>query len=302
MNVYAAGVRRFDAYQQRHRALAFPVAVVKKFADDRAARHAALIAYYGFFSLFPLLLVFVTVLGFFLRGSPTLQAEILSSTLASFPIIGDQIRDNIGSLSGSGVALAAGLAGALWAGLGVVRVFQSAMDDLWDVPKDRRPNMLKSVTRSAMVLVLLGTAAVGSAVIGSLTTAAGSSPPVRAGAIAVTLILDFGLFLFSFRMLTFADVTWRQAAPGAGAAAVAWTILHAAGGWYLGNRLQGASQVYGFFAIVIGLLAWITIAAQSTLLAAEINVVRVKGLWPRSLLDEKPAADRSQPQLIAARR
>lgn len=301
MDLFAAGVRRFDAYQHRHRALAFSVAVVKKFADDRSGRHAALIAYYGFFSLFPLLLVFVMVLGFFLRSSPTLQAEILSSTLASFPIIGDQIRDNIGSLSGSGIGLIAGLVGALWAGLGVVRAFQSAMDELWDVPKERRPNMLKSVTRSAIVLCALGTAAVGSAVIGSLTTAAGSSVPIRIGAVVVSLIVDFGMFLFAFRMLTFADVSWRQVAPGAAAAAVAWTILHAIGGWYLGNRLQGASQVYGFFAIVIGLLAWITIAAQTTLLAVQINVVRVKRLWPRSLRDQ-PAADQQQPQLTAAGR
>lgn len=293
VNAFAAVVRRIDAYQRRHRVLAFPAAVVKKFGDDRAGRHAALIAYYGFFSLFPLLLVFVTILGFVLRDNPSVQAEILSSTLANFPIIGDQIRDNIGSLSGSGVALIAGLATALWAGLGVVRIFQSSMDEVWGVPQERRPNMIASVLRSAAMLAFLGAAAVASAVIGSLATAAGSSPPVRIGSVALTLVLDFGLFLFAFRMLTFADVSWRDVMPGAAVAAVAWTILHAAGGWYLGNRLQGATQIYGFFAIVIGLLAWITIAAQATLLAAEVNVVRVKRLWPRSLVasGEPPAAD-----------
>src|SRR6266542_5843732 len=114
-----------DGYQQRRRWLAFPMAVVKKFGDDRAGNLAALIAYYGFFSLFPLLLVLVAVLGFILRGNATLQESIVNSALAQFPIIGDQIKTNVKALSGSaGVALGIGTLVALWAGLGVTNAAQ----------------------------------------------------------------------------------------------------------------------------------------------------------------------------------
>src|SRR6266498_5469892 len=111
MNAIERNIRRIDAFQQRHPALAFPFGVVKKFGDDQAGNLAALIAYYGFFSLFPLLLVFVTVLGFVLEGNSDLQDSILHSALAQFPVIGDQIRSNVHSLSGSGLSLAVGIAG-----------------------------------------------------------------------------------------------------------------------------------------------------------------------------------------------
>ena len=76
MNAIQRTLQRIDAFQQRRKWLAFPFAVVKKFGDDRAGNLAALIAYYGFFSLFPLLLVMVSVLGFILRGHPDLQSRI----------------------------------------------------------------------------------------------------------------------------------------------------------------------------------------------------------------------------------
>src|SRR5438093_13668816 len=109
-------LRRLDGYQQRRRWSAFPVAVVKKFGDDRGGNLAALIAYYGFFSLFPLLLVMVAVLGLVLRGNPHLRMSIINSTLAQFPIIGDQIRNNVRALSGAGagVGLGVGTLTARW--------------------------------------------------------------------------------------------------------------------------------------------------------------------------------------------
>ena len=94
-----------DEAHQRTPWLAVPVAVFKKFGDDRGGNWAALIAYYGFLSLFPLLLAFTTILGFVVQGDPVLQARLLDSALASFPIIGDQIRQNLGALQGSVLAL-----------------------------------------------------------------------------------------------------------------------------------------------------------------------------------------------------
>src|SRR5690349_13540864 len=100
---------------------AFPYAVIKKFGDDQAGYLAALIAYYGFFSLFPLLLVFVSILGFVLHGNPSLQDQILNSALRNFPVIGPEITRNIHSVRGSGATLIIGALGTLWAGLGVTQ-------------------------------------------------------------------------------------------------------------------------------------------------------------------------------------
>ena len=96
-----------DRRQQRSRRLAFVAAVVKKFSDDQGGQLAALIAYYGFVAIFPLLLVTVTVLGFVLQGDPAEQQRILNGTLGQFPLISDQLK--LHSLSGSGVALAIGI-------------------------------------------------------------------------------------------------------------------------------------------------------------------------------------------------
>src|SRR3984957_6178121 len=147
-------LHRLDAYQQRHPALAVPAAVLKKFSDDGAGNRAALIAYYGFFSLFPLLLVFTTILGFVLSGNPSAQQSIVNSALGQLPIISSSIRAH--SLSGSVVALVLGLATALWAGLGVTNAAQNALDTVWAIPFKDRPNFVKSRLRGIGLLVALG--------------------------------------------------------------------------------------------------------------------------------------------------
>lgn len=280
-----AGIRRaleaFDRFQQGHAWAAFPVAVVKKFGDDQAGSLAALIAYYGFFSLFPLLLVFVTVLGFVLQGNAELQQRILDSALAEFPVIGTELGQNVGAVQGSGLALVVGLAGALWGGLGVMSSAQNAMNEVWNVPFTRRPNVMARTARSLGLLLVLGGGVILTTALASLGGAVAGSGPF---ALAGSLLVNTGLFLLAFRVLTSAPVGWRDLWPGALVAGAAWTGLQALGSFYVQRQLRGASDVYGTFATVIGLLSWLYLAAQVTLLAAEVNVVRTRRLWPRSLV------------------
>jgi YihY family inner membrane protein len=276
-------LRKVDAFQKRLAALAFPFAVVRKFGDDQAGNLAALIAYYGFFSLFPLLLVLVTVLGMILRTNPDLQTRILDSALANFPVIGTEISRNVHALEGSGATLAVGIALTLWAGLGVVKATQTAMNSVWNVPFQHRPNFLRSTLRALIMLGVLGVMTLVSAAAGTIGGGSGQWWLVILG-LAVSLIVNLFLFLLAFRILTSESLTWGDVLPGAAAGSVAWTILQALGGYYVSRQLQGASEVYGTFAMVIGLLAWIFIGAQVTLLAAEVNVVRKRHLWPRSLV------------------
>jgi YihY family inner membrane protein len=288
-NPVAPLLEKVDAYQQRHPWLGFPLAVVKKFGDDEAGKQAALIAYYGFFSLFPLMLVLVTVLGFLVGKNSHLANQVVHSVLARFPIIGDQIRTNIHSLRGSGVALAIGIAGSMWGGMGVVQAGQGAMDAVWNVPRKKRPNFLKSRLRALGLLLVLGIGVIASTFLAGLATAGtGHSLAVKVGVLALSTAVNIGLFLAAFKLLTVAGPTWGQLLPGAIVAAVAWEVLQALGGYYLGHTLKGASQTYGFFGIVIGLLSWIYLQAQVTLFAAEINVVRAYRLWPRSLIADNP--------------
>jgi YihY family inner membrane protein len=283
-NPITGALRAVDRLQKRHRWLAVAYAVVKKFSEDRAGNLAALIAYYGFFSLFPLLLVLVSVLGLLLRGNPDLRQSILHSALSQFPVIGDQLQQNIDSLTkGNSVPLGIGILGTLWAGLGVVKSLEEALNTIWDVPYKRRPNAIYSTLRAVVMLAVLGVMTLMSALVAG--AGAGSHTWWWAAiGILMSLVINFGLFLLAFKILTTADVSWADIRPGAVVGAVGWTVLQAVGGFYVSRQLKGATQVYGTFAVVIGLLAWLYLGAQLTMYAAELNAVVRKRLWPRSLV------------------
>ena len=289
-------LRHLDKLQQRWRPLAFPFAVVKKFGDDQAGSLAALVAYWGFFSLFPLLLVLATALGIVLRGHSELQRAILNSALTNFPVVGDDLQRSTHALSGHAtLGLVVGIGLALWAGLGVVRAMEHAMNTVWQVPYKRRPNFWISVGRAIVMLALLGLMAILSAGV----AAVGGASHVwwwAAVGVLLSLALNFGLFLLAFRVLTTAGVSWSDVRPGAAVGAVAWTTLQALGGYIVGHQLQSASATYGTFAIVVGLLGWMYVGTQVTLYAAELNVVKARHLWPRSLV-QPPLTDADQRQL-----
>ena len=296
-------LRRADDVQRKHAALAFPFAVLKKFGDDRASQLAALIAYYGFFSLFPLLLVFATVASFVLQGDPELQQRLIENVLEQFPVVGTEIGktidESVHQLAGSPVALTIGIVGALWTGTAVVAAAQRAMDDIWDVPRVNRPDLLGRMVRAFLLLFVFAASIVLSTFLAGTGAETGWGVfLLRAISIVGLVLVSVGMFAFAFRVLTVATVTWRQVLPGAIVSAIGWTALLMVGSWIVDRQVSRASAIYGFFATVIGLLAWIYLAAQLFLLAAEVNVVRARRLWPRSLIasplasqDERVLAD-----------
>jgi membrane protein len=277
-------VRRADRVQRERSGMAVPLATIKKFGEDRAGQLAALIAYYGFFSLFPLMLAFVTILGLVLEEDSSLRQQLVDSALAQFPVIGDQIKKNVRSLQGSGLALAIGVGGALWAGLGGIKAAQNAMDQIWDVPVKRQPSFPVAIFRAVIMLVTLGVFVLLAGFLGGIAAGTEDAPVAfRVLGIAGTVLLNVLVFLVAFRVLTVEDVSWSDVWPGAMLAAVLWSILQMLGGYIIGHRLESATQTYGFFAVVIGLLSWLYLGAQVTLLGAELNVVRARRLWPRAL-------------------
>jgi inner membrane protein YhjD len=277
------GLSAVDGFQQRRRGLAFTVAVLKKFDDDQGVQLGALIAYYGFFSLFPLLLVFVTVLGFVLQGNPSAQESVLHSTLSQFPIIGNQLEQNVHSLKGSGVALGIGLLGALLAGLGITGATRNAFDVVWKVPRRERSNFVVWRLRGLALLATLGVLSiVSTAAAGYVTAQTAGAVEVLAGVLAA-LAANLLLFFTAFRLLTVRQVETRDLLPGVVVATVLWQALEHVGGYYVDHVVRHAQQTSGLFAFVLGLLTWLYLGGQVTVLAAEVNVVRAKRMWPRKL-------------------
>jgi len=292
-------LQALDRRQQRTPGLRFIAAVFKKFSDDSASQLAALIAYYGFFALFPLLLVFVTVLGFVLQGNPSAQESVLHSTLSEFPVIGTQLQNNVHSLKGSGLALAIGIIGSLLAGLGITGATQSAFNQVWYIPHKRRPNFLTWRLRGLGLLAVLGLLSILSTVVTGYASSGSSGVIAAVGGVLVALIFNLLLFFAAFRLLTSEEIETVDLITGVLVATVLWQILQYVGGIYVEHVIKHAKETSGLFAFVLGLLAWLYLGAQVLLVAAEINVVRAKKLWPRSFLSD-PLLDADRRALTSA--
>ncbi|MGZ4617917.1 MAG: YihY/virulence factor BrkB family protein [Frankiaceae bacterium] len=277
-----------DAIQRRQPALAFPVAVIKKFGDDHAGQLATLCAYYAIFAIFPLLLILVTVLGIVLRSNRSLQTQILDSAFAQFPIIGDQLHGNIHSLNKTGLGLVVGLLGTLFGARGIGSTMQYAAYTIWGVPYRRRRGFPWNILRSLVLIVVVGTGLLGSTVItGFAISELTLGSWTRVVGIALAMLLNTGVFALAFRLAA-RDVPLRPLLPGACLAAVGWQVLQLLGGLIVTRIIARASPVYGFFTLVIVLLTWLGLSAQIVLLAMEVDAVRVNRLWPRALVQQQP--------------
>jgi YihY family inner membrane protein len=276
-------LRAIDLLQQRHSVLAFPIGVVKKFGDDEAGKHAALLAYYGFFSVFPLMLVFVTLLGYALANNQALQQRVIDTLVEQFPVLGTQIQDSIKTIQGSGLGLAVGILGTLWGGLGITQSAQDAMNAVWNVPRKDRPNFWLRLARGLGALLLLVAGIFAATTLAQQGTAR-SGVLGRLIPFAGSLLFNLLLVALMFRVLTATRMPWRRLLPGAAVGAVGWSVLQAVGVSIVNRQLERANLVYGVFAVVIVLLSWLYLSAQLLLYAAEINVVLARRLWPRSLL------------------
>jgi len=279
---------RVDAYQRRHHWAGFPLAVVYKFFDDQGGYLAALITYYGFLSIVPLLLLATTILGFLLQGDAEMEQRILDSALSQFPVIGDQLS-GAGGLSGSTTALVIGIIGALYGALGVVQAAQNAMNVAWSVPRNRRPDPLRSRLRSALLLITAGLALVATTVLSTLSTSAASvGGALGVGLELIVTVVGIALnglvFAFAFRILTAAPISLGDVLPGAVAAALIWQLMQTVGVAYVNTVVSQAGATNGVFALVLGLMLWIYVGAIALVLCVQVNVVRTKRLWPRSLL------------------
>jgi inner membrane protein YhjD len=262
--------------------------VVKKFGDDRGGSMAALIAYYGFLSLFPLLLIFWTVLSYILPHYPGARADLEHSVIAQFPVIGDQLKNTDHPLQGSPVALIVGVVGLLWGAMGIAQTMQQVMHDVWNVPEKDRPGFVPRLVRGLLLFVVLGLGIVATTAVTGLGTVFNWGPFGSILAAIPAALVNIGLFFLIFRVLSPTDVPGRDLLPGAIVGGIGWQILQTVGINLMTHQLRHSSQVYGVFGFTLALLSFLSLAATLTVYSAELNVVRARHLWPRSMLAEVP--------------
>ena len=275
---------KVDRTQQQSAPAGVAVATLKKYSEDRSSNLAAMIAFWGIFSIFPLFLVLVTVLAWVLPMSD--RESVFGHVAKMLPLLDPS---TISGLSGSALAFVVGLATALWSGLGVVKTAQFAFDSVWEVPYHERPGLVQQTLRSVWVLATIGAGLVLTTLISGFVVASANGVNLgalgRVGGYVLSAALDIGIFLAAFRILTTRAESMREVLPGALLAGIAFFILQQLSALIISHYLQKAQATYGHFATIITILWWFYLQAQITLLGAQLNVVLKERLYPRSLVD-----------------
>lgn len=242
------------------------------FRRHHAGRHSALLAHYGFLSVFPLLLVLTTLLGFVLQGHSGLRDRILDSTLANIPIVGQTLQMNPAELHGNAVVLGFGLAAVLWAGTKAFVVAQTAMNDIWEIPERARPNVARTRGRALLAIGMIGVAQIGAAIVSGFIGVKGVSWLNRILLASSAVLINIVVLAGSYKVLTARSLTKKQLLPGAIGAGIAFSVLQVLGTTVVLRAITHAAPVYGTFASVIGLITWMSLHAIAALLGVEANV------------------------------
>ena len=295
-------VQKLDERQRSSKPLAVSIATFKKFSEDKSANLAAMIAFWGFFSIFPLLISLVTILAWVLPASD--KASVLGHVAKMLPVLDPS---TVGGLTGSWWVLVMGLATAIWSGTGVVRTLQFAFDSVWEVPYHERPGLVKQTIRSLWVLATIGLGLVLTTLLSGFVVSSANGvnlgPVGRVAGFVIALALNVAIFIAAFRLLTERAESVRDILPGAILSGLAFFILQELSALIISHYLQNAQSTYGHFATVITILWWFYIQSMITLLGAQLNVVLKKGFYPRSLVGAPDtAADHRVLEAYAAER
>lgn len=283
MNFIQRAVQKVDRFQRAHGAVGFPYAVIKKYGGDQAGYQAALVTYYGFLSLFPLLLVLTTVAGLVGRHDPALGKRLVDSVSTNFPVIGKQLNSSVHGISKSGPALVIGILFTLYGARGVADAFRNAVNHIWHIPQADRSGFPRSLVRSLGIIIGGGGGLLATSVIAGWAASAGRGWWVHALSIVINLALLGLVFIVILRLSLPRRLTWRELETGALITAVGLTILQVAGVYIFKHQARSLSSYGALFATTLGLLAWIYLQVQVVIYAIEIDTVRSRHLWPRSL-------------------
>lgn len=284
---------KLDAFQQRHPAFGFPLAVIKKYGDDDAGHQAALVTYYSFLSLFPLLLVATSVIDLITQHNPVLRARMLADINSYFRIVGNQLQANVHDTR-TGVALIFGLLVALYGTRGIANAVRSTLDHAWETPKAKRSNFVTGAVKSFSLLLGSGLGLLFTAALASYATAAlGHSVLLRVIPLALNAALLYLICMYAFIIGPSRRRPRKDLRLGAISATIGVLLLQTIGGYLITHQLHNLRGLYGQFALVLTIMFWLYLQAQVLIYSIEINVVQTLKLWPRSITG-KPLTEADQ--------
>jgi uncharacterized BrkB/YihY/UPF0761 family membrane protein len=241
-----------------------------------SGRNASLLSFFFFLTIFPLLLAATTALGLLLRENAELQQEIIDGALDDLPVLGSQLEADPTSLDGNVFVLIFGLLLALWSATKAFVALQGALDDIWEIDVDDRAGMHVQRVRALLGILILGGAQLATMAITVIVNSANVPVVADWALVFAGACINIGALLLIYRYLTDATPTWRQLLPGAVAGGIVLTAIQHFGTLIVASITENASDTYGQFALVLGLVTWLGLLAISALMAAEFNAARVR--------------------------
>ncbi len=293
-------IRRVDATQQRFTPTAFVFGVFKKYGDDNGGVLVSNLAFSAFRALFPLLLILVTLLGLAASIDAGFRQDVINAVAHQIPQIGGQLTGHVKQLRRSSIiGLIVGLIGLVWGATGLAQAGLFTMEQVWNLPGPARPGFVQRLGRAMEFLGVLGVGVILTTLLASLNTYGKKAVIFVILAEAAAVLVNVGMYLVSFRVLTPKGVPTQKLIPGVVVGGIGWTLLQILG-TYLVHHFVHSSSAIGYFATVLGLVAYIYLAVEITVYAAEVNVVLARRLWPRSIVQPPlTEADRASMALQA---
>lgn len=262
---------RVTELRSRHHSIDVAVEMLDGWRRHLSGRNASLLAFFGFLSIFPLLLAATTILGFVLEGNAELQQDIVDGAFAEIPVLGTQLQENPASLDGNIWVLLIGLGGALWASTKAFVGLQGALDDVWEVPVDDRAALPVLRGKALVGIAIIGSSIIVSVIVAGVVNSAGLNTAGKALLILLHLVLEIVVIAAMYRFLTSASVGWRMVWPGAIAAGILFAIIQNFSTALVTRITENASDTYGQFALVLGIVTWLSLLSIATLMCAELN-------------------------------
>jgi len=291
--------KRADRLQQRNHASAFFYAVIKKYNDDEAGLQAALLTYYGFLSLFPLLLVATSIADIIAQHNLHLRTRLIEDITSYFPVVGQQLQHNIHNTRKAGLAFIVGLLVAIYGTRGIANAVRRSLDNAWAVPKKKRSSFPKGLLKSFGLIFGAGLGLLLTTILaGYATDVFGRSLLFRLIPLAINAVLLYLIAMFIFLLGSSRKQSRRDVRLGAITVVIGLFILQTIGGYLVTHELRRTNGLYGQFSLVLAIMFWMYLLAQVFTYAIEVNVVHTYALWPRSLSGKYPTKADEKAQRI----
>lgn len=279
--------QKIDNYQRRNSLVGFSYAVIKKYGEDEVGKKAALLTYYGFLSIFPLLLIITTLISIFTANDPQAQATATETISRYIPAIGDQLYNQIHSINKNGFALIGALLFTVYGARGAVESFRESAKNIWQEPI-RSENIAKKVARSSLILFIGVAGLTIASVATGFVSDTGNSILIKLASVTVNIFVLYWVFIVVLKISLDRKIRVKKIRTGALMAAAGLVTLQIVGGVIITQQLKTLDTLYSVFALPLGLMFWVYLQSQVVYLSVVASVVSQKKLWPRAIDGKNP--------------